>query len=143
MCSQEERVSQPHLENCSRTLTAGLGLGPALSPGPGPRRRPSVPRSFTCPDRRRLYPRGTLNKPSLRQVKVRILDVVYNATSNDLVRTKTLLKNTIVQVGGAGPGAWTHGFHTALTRSPRGLSHQDGASWGARAARFKTEPWFK
>merc|ERR1712151_906839 len=29
--------------------------------------------------------------------KVRILDVVYNATSNELVRTKTLTKNTIVQ----------------------------------------------
>merc|ERR1712061_765053 len=32
--------------------------------------------------------------------KVRILDVVYNATSNELVRTKTLTKNTIVQVDG-------------------------------------------
>ena len=32
--------------------------------------------------------------------KVRILDVVYNASSNELVRTKTLLKNTIVQVDG-------------------------------------------
>eukprot|EP00933_Yihiella_yeosuensis_P044709 TRINITY_DN3997_c1_g1_i1.p1 TRINITY_DN3997_c1_g1~~TRINITY_DN3997_c1_g1_i1.p1 ORF type:complete len:208 (-),score=59.17 TRINITY_DN3997_c1_g1_i1:250-873(-) len=30
--------------------------------------------------------------------KVRILDVVYNATSNELVRTKTLLKNTIIQI---------------------------------------------
>ncbi len=30
--------------------------------------------------------------------KVRLLDVVYNATSNELVRTKTLLKNTIVQI---------------------------------------------
>merc|ERR1711912_91336 len=30
--------------------------------------------------------------------KVRILDVVYNATSNELVRTKTLLKNAIVQI---------------------------------------------
>merc|ERR1712226_1272373 len=29
---------------------------------------------------------------------VRILDVVYNATSNELVRTKTLTKNTIVQI---------------------------------------------
>ncbi|CAE8640511.1 unnamed protein product, partial [Polarella glacialis] len=28
--------------------------------------------------------------------KVRVLDVVYNATSNELVRTKTLLKNTII-----------------------------------------------
>jgi len=32
--------------------------------------------------------------------KVRILDVVYNATSNELVRTKTLLKNAIVQIDG-------------------------------------------
>merc|ERR1712061_360313 len=30
--------------------------------------------------------------------KVRILDVVYNATSNELIRTKTLTKNTIVQI---------------------------------------------
>jgi len=30
--------------------------------------------------------------------KVRILDVVYNAVSNELVRTKTLTKNTIVQI---------------------------------------------
>lgn len=32
--------------------------------------------------------------------KVRILDVAYNATSNELVRTKTLLKNAIVQIDG-------------------------------------------
>merc|ERR1719223_2001538 len=32
--------------------------------------------------------------------KVRILDVVYNATSNELVRTKTLLKNAVVQIDG-------------------------------------------
>jgi small subunit ribosomal protein S8e len=30
--------------------------------------------------------------------KTRILDVVYNATNNELVRTKTIVKNTIVQV---------------------------------------------
>ena len=30
--------------------------------------------------------------------KARILDVVYNATNNELVRTKTLTKNTIVQI---------------------------------------------
>ena len=28
--------------------------------------------------------------------KTRILDVVYNATNNELVRTKTLVKNSIV-----------------------------------------------
>merc|ERR1719473_59706 len=30
--------------------------------------------------------------------KVRIVDVVYNATNNELVRTKTLVKNAIVLV---------------------------------------------
>lgn len=30
--------------------------------------------------------------------KTRILDVVYNATNNELVRTKTIVKNAIVQV---------------------------------------------
>ena len=30
--------------------------------------------------------------------KVRVLDVVYNASNNELVRTKTLVKNAIVQV---------------------------------------------
>ena len=30
--------------------------------------------------------------------KTRILDVVYNATNNELVRTKTLVKNAIVQI---------------------------------------------
>ena len=30
--------------------------------------------------------------------KTRILDVVYNASNNELVRTKTLVKNTIIQV---------------------------------------------
>jgi small subunit ribosomal protein S8e len=30
--------------------------------------------------------------------KVRIMDVVYNSTNNELVRTKTLVKNTIIQV---------------------------------------------
>merc|ERR1712032_938491 len=30
--------------------------------------------------------------------KVRVLDVVYNASSNELVRTKTLVKNAIVQI---------------------------------------------
>ena len=32
--------------------------------------------------------------------KSRILDVVYNATNNELVRTKTLTKNSIVQIDG-------------------------------------------
>lgn len=30
--------------------------------------------------------------------KVRVLDVVYNASNNELVRTKTLVKNCIVSI---------------------------------------------
>merc|ERR1711979_168495 len=38
--------------------------------------------------------------------KVRILDVVYNASNNELVRTKTLVKNTIVQIDAQPFKAW-------------------------------------
>ncbi len=34
---------------------------------------------------------------SVHTAKTRILDVVYNASNNELVRTKTLVKNAIVQ----------------------------------------------
>lgn len=30
--------------------------------------------------------------------KCRVLDVVYNASNNELVRTKTLVKNCIIQI---------------------------------------------
>jgi len=38
--------------------------------------------------------------------KVRILDVVYNASNNELVRTQTLVKNAIVQVDATPFKAW-------------------------------------
>lgn len=38
--------------------------------------------------------------------KVRILDVVYNASNNELVRTQTLVKNAIVQVDAAPFKQW-------------------------------------
>merc|ERR1719390_600124 len=38
--------------------------------------------------------------------KVRVMDVVYNASNNELVRTKTLVKNTIVQVDAAPFKQW-------------------------------------
>merc|ERR1712051_495272 len=38
--------------------------------------------------------------------KVRILDVVYNASNNELVRTKTLVKNAIVQIDSAPFRQW-------------------------------------
>ena len=38
--------------------------------------------------------------------KTRILDVVYNASNNELVRTKTLVKNAIVQIDSAPFKQW-------------------------------------
>mmetsp|Transcript_6023 Transcript_6023/g.4277 ORF Transcript_6023/g.4277 Transcript_6023/m.4277 type:complete len:207 (-) Transcript_6023:59-679(-) len=38
--------------------------------------------------------------------KTRVLDVVYNASNNELVRTKTLVKNCIVQVDATPFRAW-------------------------------------
>lgn len=38
--------------------------------------------------------------------KTRIMDVVYNASNNELVRTKTLVKNAIVQIDGAPFRQW-------------------------------------
>ena len=38
--------------------------------------------------------------------KTRILDVVYNASNNEMVRTKTLVKNAIVQIDAAPFRAW-------------------------------------
>jgi small subunit ribosomal protein S8e len=38
--------------------------------------------------------------------KTRVLDVNYNATSNELVRTKTLLKSTVVQIDATPFKAW-------------------------------------
>merc|ERR1712146_691333 len=34
----------------------------------------------------------------VRTIKTRILDTVYNASNNELVRTKTLVKNAIIQI---------------------------------------------
>merc|ERR1712228_684006 len=53
--------------------------------------------------------------------KVRILDVVYNATSNELVRTKTLTKNTIVQIDGQPFKQWyLKKFGTDLGKKTKG-----------------------
>ena len=46
---------------------------------------------------RRVRPRKFVFEARLF-IEVRITDVVYNASNNELVRTKTLVKNAIVQV---------------------------------------------
>jgi len=51
--------------------------------------------------------------------RARILDVVYNATSNELVRTKTLVKNAIVSVDAAPFKLW-YAKHYGLDLDKRG-----------------------
>merc|ERR1711943_141113 len=67
--------------------------------------------------------------------KVRILDVVYNATSNELVRTKTLLKNAIVQIDGQPFKQWYPKKQEAEKKSSHVICKQK-----ARAAKQKLDP---
>merc|ERR1712045_957468 len=52
--------------------------------------------------------------------KARILDVVYNASNNELVRTKTLVKNAIIQIDSAPFRQWyeSHYGVTAGRKKP-------------------------
>jgi len=43
--------------------------------------------------------------------KTKIVDVVYNASNNELVRTKTLVKNAVVQIDAAPFKAWYEKFY--------------------------------
>merc|ERR1719318_816156 len=57
--------------------------------------------------------------------KTRIIDVVYNACNNELVRTKTLVKNSIIVVDAAPFRQWYEG-HYALP-----LGRKKGAKLGS------------
>ena len=55
--------------------------------------------------------------------KTRILDVVYNASNNELVRTKTLVKNSIVQIDATPFRAWYeqhYGVKVGVKNSKKG-----------------------
>ena len=65
---------------------------------------------------------GSENKTA----KVRILDVVYNATNNELVRTKTLVKNCIVEIDSAEFKKW-YETQYAVTLSKKGAEQKEVA----------------
>merc|ERR1719300_890397 len=61
--------------------------------------------------------------------KVRILDVVYNSSNNELVRTKTLVKNAIVQVDANLFKQWyKQHYHIDLGRKDNKRPSQDSKS---------------
>lgn len=65
--------------------------------------------------------------------KTRILDVVYNASNNELVRTKTLVKNCIVQIDATPFKAWYEQHYGVK------IGQKKGAKKGAAAVEETAE----
>eukprot|EP01062_Namystynia_karyoxenos_P014875 TRINITY_DN1538_c0_g2_i4.p2 TRINITY_DN1538_c0_g2~~TRINITY_DN1538_c0_g2_i4.p2 ORF type:complete len:215 (+),score=84.38 TRINITY_DN1538_c0_g2_i4:85-729(+) len=65
--------------------------------------------------------------------KCRILDVVYNATSNDLIRTKTLVKGAIVTIDAAPFRQW-YQKHYGVTLAKKGTGKRAHAKKDDKAA---------
>merc|ERR1719504_111434 len=75
--------------------------------------------------------------------KVRILDVVYNSTSNELVRTKTLLKNAIVQIDAQPFKQWylkKYGVTLGIKKKEEKRSRHVTFRQKARDAKQKLDP---
>jgi len=51
--------------------------------------------------------------------KTRVLNVVYNSTNNELVRTNTLVKSGIIQIDAAPFKAWYEQFYGAKIGSKK------------------------
>eukprot|EP00048_Salpingoeca_helianthica_P014245 m.220805 g.220805 ORF g.220805 m.220805 type:complete len:172 (-) comp15651_c0_seq1:116-631(-) len=57
--------------------------------------------------------------------KTRIIDVVYNASNNELVRTKTLVKNAIVQIDATPFRQWYEKHYNATIGHKKGAKHTE------------------
>ena len=69
--------------------------------------------------------------------KTRILDVVYNASNNELVRTQTLVKSAVVQVDAAPFKQWYakhYGVEVGTKRKSAAAAAKDEAAEAAKAA---------
>merc|ERR1719506_87739 len=66
--------------------------------------------------------------------RVRILDVVYNATSNELIRTKTLVKNCIVSIDATQFRQW-YQQHYGVTLGKKTADATEEQKVGKRAAK--------
>merc|ERR1712227_153540 len=58
--------------------------------------------------------------------KTRILDVVYNASNNELVRTKTLVKNAIIQVDSTPFKQWFENHYATALGRKKGQKMPEG-----------------
>jgi small subunit ribosomal protein S8e len=71
--------------------------------------------------------------------KTRILDVVYNASNNELVRTKTLVKNTVVQVDATPFRTWLEAHYHSKIAEKGGAAAAAAAEPAAGAEGAKKE----
>jgi small subunit ribosomal protein S8e len=71
--------------------------------------------------------------------KARVLDVVYNASNNELVRTKTLVKNAIIQVD-ATPFRLFYEKHFGVTLGKKKKEDAPAAAAGAAPAAAPAAP---
>ena len=53
--------------------------------------------------------------------KTRIIDVVYNASNNELVRTKTLVKNCIVLIDATPYRSWYENYYAQQLGRKKGI----------------------
>nr|GMD86427.1 40S ribosomal protein S8-like [Ipomoea batatas]GME13109.1 40S ribosomal protein S8-like [Ipomoea batatas] len=71
--------------------------------------------------------------------KTRILDVVYNASNDELVRTQTLVKSAIVQVDAAPFKQWYLQHYGVDIGTKKGPAKKEGAEEGETAAAEETK----
>lgn len=81
--------------------------------------------------------------------KTRLVDVVYNASNNELVRTKTLVKSAIVQIDATPFRQWWESHYgqvlgkrkkaAATTEEPKKVSERIAAKHAERAEHAKIE----
>lgn len=73
--------------------------------------------------------------------KARIIEVVYNASSNELVRTNTLVKGAIVNIEAAPFVDWYKGYYgVALAKTSEGAAAAAAAAAAAPAKAKKDKP---
>merc|ERR1712071_462792 len=76
--------------------------------------------------------------------KTRIIDVVYNASNNELVRTKTLVKNAIVVVDATPFRQWYESHYPLPLNRKKGLKMTEAEELALNKARSKnTEKKYK
>nr|ABZ04260.1 ribosomal protein rps8 [Lineus viridis] len=69
--------------------------------------------------------------------KTRVIDVVYNASNNELVRTKTLVKNCIVQIDAAPFRQWYEAHYALQLGRKKGAKLTEAEEAGINKKRSK------